>query len=105
MLRHAPLCSRAPEHRQRPSGLEFIEAKDVEASIMAADLDVAVVRPVPLVERFANLDLMPAETEPSGHRRSAVVSMLLDINAHFLVPVIRNHTHLIQIWIAPPSIE
>ena len=63
--------------------MEFIEAKDVQASIMASDLDVAVVRPVPLVKRFKNLDLMPAETESSGHRHSAIVSMLLDVNTHF----------------------
>ena len=50
---------------------------------MASDLDVAVVRPVPLVKRFKNLDLMPAETESSGHRHSAIVSMLLDVNTHF----------------------
>jgi hypothetical protein len=77
------LCSRTREHRQRPFGVEFIEAKDVQASIMASDLDVAVVRPVPLVKRFENLDLMPAETESSGHRHSAIVSMLLDVNTHF----------------------
>jgi hypothetical protein len=64
----------------------FIEAKDVQASIMAPDLDVAVVRPVPLVERLENLDLMPAETESSGDRHSAIVRMLLYVNTHFLVP-------------------
>ena len=61
----------------------FIEAKDVQASIMASDLDVAVVRPVPLVERLENVDLMPTETQSSGERCSAIISMLLDVNTHF----------------------
>ena len=59
---------------------------------MASDRYVAVVRPVPLVKRFENLDLMPAETESSGHRHSAIVSMLLDVNTHFLVPACSMRT-------------
>jgi hypothetical protein len=53
---------------------------------MAPDLDVQVVRPVPLVERLENFYLMPAETESSGDRHSAIVRMLLYMNTHFLVP-------------------
>jgi len=63
--------------------VELIEAKDVHASIMSPDLDVAVVRSVPLIERFENVNLMPAEMKSRGHRHSAVVSMLLDVNTHF----------------------
>jgi hypothetical protein len=51
---------------------------------MAPDLDVAVVGPVPLVERLENLYLMPAETESSGERYSAIVRMLY-VNTHFFV--------------------
>jgi hypothetical protein len=63
--------------------VEFIEAKDVYASIMSPDLDVAVVRSVPLIERFENVNLIPAEMNSPGHRHSAMVSMLLDVNTHF----------------------
>jgi hypothetical protein len=63
--------------------VEFIEAKDVYASIMSPDLDVAVVRSVPLIELFENVNLMPAEMKSPGHRHSAMVSMLLDVNTHF----------------------
>jgi hypothetical protein len=77
------LCSRTRVHRQPPFGVEFIEPKDVYASIMSPDLDVAVVRSVPLIELFENVNLMPAEMKSPGHRHSAMVSMLLDVNTHF----------------------
>jgi hypothetical protein len=63
--------------------VEFIEAKDVHASIMSPDLDVTVVRSVPLIERFENVNLIPAEMNSPGHRHPAMVSMLLDVNTHF----------------------
>jgi len=81
-LKSDPFCSGSFKHRQVPFGAGFVEAKNIQ-TILAPDLDVAVVRPVPLVKRFKNLDLMPAETESSGHRHSAIVSMLLDVNTHF----------------------
>ena len=74
-------CARALEHRQLPFGARFIEAKDVEASIIAPDLDVAVVGAVPLIERFENVDLMPTEMKSPGHGHSAMVSMLLCLGA------------------------
>jgi hypothetical protein len=77
VLRHAHLCSRAPEHRQLPFGARFIEAKDVEASIIAPDLDIAAVSSVPLIERFENVDLMPTEMKSPGHGHSAMASILL----------------------------
>ena len=61
----------------------FIEAKDVQASVTAPNLDVAIVRSVPLIERFENVDLMLPETKFQGHGHSAMVSMLFDMNTHF----------------------
>jgi hypothetical protein len=61
----------------------LIEAKDVQASVIAPDLDVAVIRSVPLIERFENVDLMSAEMKFQGHGHSAMVSMLFDMNPHF----------------------
>src|SRR5215207_4214006 len=82
VLRYAHLCSRAPEHRQLPFGARFIEAKDVEASIIAPDLDVAVVSSVPLIERFENVDLIPTEMKSPGHVHSAVAGLLPDLHTH-----------------------
>jgi hypothetical protein len=70
----------------------FIEAKDVQASVIAPNLDVAIVRSVPLIERFENVDLMLPEMKFQGHRHSAMVSMLFDMNTHFASRVIRNDT-------------
>jgi hypothetical protein len=50
---------------------------------MSPNLDVAVVRSVPLIERFENVNLMPDEMKSPGHGHSAMVSMLLDVNTHF----------------------
>jgi hypothetical protein len=72
--------------------LGFIEAKDVQASVTAPNLDVAIVRSVPLIERFENVDLMPPEMKFQGHGHSAMVSMLFDMNTHFGSRVIRNDT-------------
>jgi len=74
--------------------LGFIEAKDVQASVIAPNLDVAIVRSVPLIERFENVDLMLPEMKFQGHGHSAIVSMLFDMNTHFGSRVIRNDTHV-----------
>jgi hypothetical protein len=50
---------------------------------MSADLDVAVVRSVPLIECFENINLMPAKMKSPGRGHSAIISMLLDVNTHF----------------------
>ena len=50
---------------------------------MSPNLDVAVVSSVPLIERFENVNLMPAEMKSPGHEHSAMVRMLLDVNTHF----------------------
>ena len=68
----------------------FIEAKDVRASVIAPNLDVAVVMSVPRIERFENVDLMLPEMKFQGHRHSAVVSMLFDMNTDFGSRVIRK---------------
>jgi hypothetical protein len=50
---------------------------------MSADLDVAVVSSVPLIECFENINLMPAKMKSPGRGHSAMISMLLDVNTHF----------------------
>ena len=52
-------------------------------SIIVPDLDVAVVRSVPLIERFENVDLMLVEMKFQGNGHSAMISMLFDMNTHF----------------------
>jgi hypothetical protein len=57
---------------------------------MSPDFDVTVVRSVPLIERFENVDLTPAEMKSPGREHSTMVGMLLDVNAHFWSRVVRR---------------
>src|SRR5262252_9094716 len=56
---------------------------EVCTGLLVPDLDVAVVRSVPLIERFENVDLMLVEMKFQGHGHSAMISMLFDMNTHF----------------------
>src|SRR5215831_12301492 len=66
-----------------PFSVGLIETKDVQVSIIVPDLDVAVVRSVPLIKRFENVDLMLVEMKFQGHGLSTMISMLFDMNTHF----------------------
>ena len=84
-LKSDPFCSGSFEHRQVPFGAGFVEAKNIQ-TILAPDLDVAVVRSAPLIECFENIDPVPIEMKSPRHRHSAIRGMLLDLNAHDLGP-------------------
>jgi hypothetical protein len=75
------LGSRTLEQRKFPFGLRFIEPKDVQTSVSAPDLEVSIVRAVPLIERFENVDLMPTEMKSPGHGHSAMATTLLCLNS------------------------
>ena len=68
----------------------FIEPEDVQISLSASGLDVAVVGAVPLIERFENVDLMPTEMKSPGHGQSAMVGMLFCLVVKLLARVIRD---------------
>jgi hypothetical protein len=59
------------------------------------DLDVAVVRPVPPIEGFENVDLMPVEMKFQGHGHSAMISRLFDVNTHSRPNSIRS-AHILR---------
>ncbi len=78
------ICARAIQRFQRrqfPSSL--LTPKPIPARSTWRQMAMAAFRSVPLIERFENVNLMPAEMKSRGHRHSAVVSMLLDVNTHF----------------------
>jgi hypothetical protein len=85
-LKSDPFCSGSFNHRQVPFGAGFVEAKNIQ-TILAPDLDVAVVRSAPLIECFENIDPVPIEMKSPWHRHSAIRGMLLDLNAHDRGPV------------------
>ena len=80
-----PFCWRSFEHRQVPFAAGFVEAKNIQ-TIVATDLDAAVVRSAPLIECFENIDSVPIEMKSPRHRRSVIRGMLFDSNAHELGP-------------------
>src|SRR5262249_16945944 len=80
-----PFCSRSFEHCQVPFGAGSVEAKNIQ-TIIAPDLDVAVVRSAPLIECFENIDSVPIEMKSPRHRHAVIRGMLLDLNAHDLGP-------------------
>jgi hypothetical protein len=54
----------------------FIDPENVQISVSASGLNVAVVGAIPLIERFENVDLMPTEMKSPGHGQSAMGGML-----------------------------
>ena len=87
-----PFCSRSFEHCQVPFGAGFVEAKNIQ-TIVAPDLDVAVVRSAPLIECFENIDPVPIEMKSPRHRHAVIRGMLLDLNTHDLGPcVVRSRS-------------
>jgi len=85
-LSHAYLRLRPLEHRQFPVGARFVEFQDVQRPVVAPDFDVAVVRPVPLIERFGDFEPTAIEVKRPEHRHATVIRMELDLNAHGLHP-------------------
>jgi len=73
---------RALEHNQLPFRSNLVEAQDVEIAVVALDLEVAVVRAMPLIEVIDHLDLTCVQAESSGHFDSAVASIGLNPNPH-----------------------
>jgi len=73
---------RALEHHELPNRAKLVQAQDVEISIVAPDLEVAVVSAMPLIEIIDNLDLTPVQAKSPGHFDSAVARMGLYPNLH-----------------------
>ena len=78
--------SGAPEHGQFPFGVGFVQAEDVHAPVLVFHFDVAIVTPVPPVDRFRHFDLTPFKMNASGYRDPLFVRMELNANAHFCGP-------------------
>jgi hypothetical protein len=60
----------------------LVEAQNVQIAVVALDLEVAVVRPIPLIVDFDDFDLAP--TEPKAHRRfnPEMAGAALDLYLH-----------------------
>src|SRR5207302_835732 len=54
------------------------------ANVIEKRSNVAIIRSVPLIERFDDIDLTPIEIKSPGYRASAMVRMELSSNTHEL---------------------
>src|SRR5437667_5185326 len=80
---------RALEHRQLPMAVSIVDAQDVSGAVVALDLDVAVIRPEPLIERLDDADPRSAQTKALRHRHVVVSGVGVDANLHAKLP--RDH--------------
>ena len=68
------------EHDYLPAIADFVEAKDVDATVMSSDFDVAIARSKPLVDDFDDIDPTPAPKKGLWH--GAEIRMRGNLNAH-----------------------
>jgi hypothetical protein len=82
----------------------FTDPEDVQISVSASALDVAVVRAVPLIERFENVDPMSTELKSPGHGQSAMVACYSVLLVRLLARVIRDLAPTPRISTGQPSV-
>src|SRR5216684_4410370 len=73
---------RALEHGQLPMAVGIVDAQDVGGAVVPLDLDVAVVRPEPLIEGLDDADPRPAQAKALRHLHAAMSGVGVDANLH-----------------------
>src|SRR5512144_1391053 len=76
------LRAHAGEHRELPGQMRVMDAQDVEPAVVALDLDVAVIRPEPLIDGVDHLDVPRAELETLRHDHAAMSQIGIDTDLH-----------------------
>src|SRR5713226_3205818 len=74
--------ARTLEHRQLPMAVAIVDAQDVGGAVVPFDLDVAVVRPEPLIEGLDDADARSAQAKALRHRHAAMSGVGVDPNLH-----------------------
>src|SRR5262249_60102240 len=74
--------ARALEHRQFQMAVDVVDAQDIGRAVVAAHLDVAVIRSEPLIDGLDDADPRAAETKALRHRHAAMTHISLDANFH-----------------------
>jgi hypothetical protein len=72
----------ALEHDQLPFRSNLIEAQNIEISVAAPDLKIAVVLAMPLIEVIHDLDLPSIQAEAAEHFDTAMAGIGLNRNPH-----------------------
>src|SRR6266849_596162 len=73
---------RALEHGQLPMAVGIVDAQDVGGAVVPFDLDVAVVRPEPLIEGLDDADPRSAQAKALRHLHAAMSGVGVDANLH-----------------------
>src|SRR6266849_5341275 len=78
-----PASSRlAGEHDGLPTVRGLVVAKDVDGTVVPADLEVAVVGAVPAIDDLEHLDAAAAQFEPAWGLLAAVAGVAVDVDVH-----------------------
>src|SRR6266851_9589415 len=78
-----PASSRlAGEHDGLPTVRGLVVAKDVDGTVIPADLEVAVVGAVPAIDDLEHLDAAAAQFEPAWGLLAAVAGVAVDVDVH-----------------------
>src|SRR6266852_1152284 len=78
-----PTSSRlAGEHDDLPAVRGLVVAKDIDGTVVRADLEVTVVGAVPAIDDLEHLDAAAAQFEPAWGLLAAVAGVAVDVNVH-----------------------
>jgi hypothetical protein len=76
-------CSvRVLEHRQLPLHATIVEAQNVQVSVVALNLEVAIVWSIPLIDGFDNFDLTSIEPKAHRHFDPEMADAVLNLYLH-----------------------
>src|SRR6266545_799913 len=70
----------ALEHHQLPLRTTLVEAQNVQITVVAFDLEVAIVWSIPLIDVFDDFDLAPIK--PNAYRHFEMVGAALNLYLH-----------------------
>jgi hypothetical protein len=93
----------ALEHHQLPLRKTLVEAQNVQIAVVAFDLEIAIVRSIPLIDVFDDFDLAPIK--PNAYRHFEMVGAAFDLYLHGY-PLPRRawapHSIFISVSCGPP---
>src|SRR5262249_18934908 len=72
----------ALKHRQLPFTAGLVEAQDVDVAVVALDLEVTIISPVPLVVALDDFDLAPTEMQSSRQFNSTIIGNAFNMHPH-----------------------
>jgi hypothetical protein len=84
------LIASALVHRQFPVGSNVIEAQDVEVAVAGLDLEIAIVRAMPLIDVLGHIDSPIIETESPKFFNAVFIDIGVNANNLHGVPSVSS---------------